>query len=180
MVVLLLALVAAGVVGGYIAKSVGEARLTSMALDGRKASVAAEAGLEYGVRKLADVLLQYRLSPYVGTDELQALIDTIPAPAPIPPYVYRSPSGGPSFVIRVESPVIEGVIANGRMCIGSTGTVQMFSVTCGAVNPGTGVGVVLKQTVQAVKGCPANSAPGAEQVCGMEELLRTRTGWADL
>jgi hypothetical protein len=178
-VVLLLAFVAVAVVGGFLVLSANDARLTAIVLDNQRASVAAEAGLEYGVQKLKDVVLEYRLSPYISSDGLRTLIEAIPPPAPIPPYIYQSPSGAVAFRIRVESPIMSGVITNGCRWVGLDGANQSFSITCGAMNPGTGAGAVLKQTVQAVRARSAGSAPDSPQVYGMEEVLWTRTGWAE-
>ena len=178
-VVSLLALIVAAVVGSLLALSANDARLAAIEIDTQKAVIAAEAGLEYGVQKLRDIVLQYRLSPYITSNELQALVEAIPPPTPIPPYIYRSPSGRTSFRIRIETPVVSGVITNGRACFGSDGADQVFSITCGAMNPGTGAGAVLKQTVHAVRANRANSPPGAAPIFGVEEVLWARTGWAE-
>ncbi len=149
----ILLLVGCALVGSYLTLSSHDARLSRMTLDHQKAFIAAEAGLDYGVMKLRDIVLNYQLSPSISASQLQSMIDAVPAPPPVGDYVYQTPSGASAFKIGMESPIMSGTITNGTACRGSMGNYQYFSVTCGAINTNSGKGTVLKQTVQAVGLC---------------------------
>jgi len=150
---MILVLVCFIVVASWLRFSANDARLTRIALDEQKASMVAEAGLDYGVMKLKDVLMQYQFSPTISSNSLVSMLNAIPAPPPIGAYVYQTPSGISAFRIRVESSKQFGVITNGMTCRGQDGTFQTFSVTCGAYNTNTHAGAVVKQMVQAVGLC---------------------------
>ncbi|MFC1452836.1 hypothetical protein ACFLSJ_05770 [Verrucomicrobiota bacterium] len=149
-IALVLMLIAAAVAGGFLALVSNDARITRMAIDQQKAGLAAEAGLEYGVLKLKEIVLWSRLSPLITATQLQARIDAISPPAGIGSYAYVTPGGASAFRIRPESGLTVGVITNGNVGRGSSGSSQLFSITCGCLNTNSGMGAVRKQTVQAL------------------------------
>jgi hypothetical protein len=136
--VLLFALIAAALAGSYLALSANDARLTRIAIDEQKAGMVAEAGLEYGLLKLKEVVRSCQLSPSVSRSALQSQLDAIsPPPAPAP-YAYVTPGGQSAFRIRAESDLASGTITNGNVARGSSGSFQSFSVTCGCRNTASG------------------------------------------
>jgi len=139
---------AALIAGSYLVLSANDARVSRMAIDQQKAAIAAEAGLDYGMIKLKELLNSYQLSPSVAPSALQAQIDSIPAPDPAGEYAYQTPQGLSAFKISVESPLQSGVITNGTVAQGLNGQLQLFSVTCGAINQNSGMSAVRKQLVQ--------------------------------
>ncbi len=146
---LILALIACTVVGSLLNLSANDIRLTRMALDQQKALVVAEAGLDYGVMRLRDLIKVYRLNPAVALSDLQDSLSLIPAPPTLPgPYVYASPTGT-AFMITVDGPVMNGTLTNGNH-VGQNATYQPFTVTCGVSNTVTGTKVVLRQRLQAI------------------------------
>lgn len=177
--VIIMLFIAFALIGSYLALSANDARLTRIAIDEEKAFIVAEAGLDYGVMKLRDVLIQYQLSPMITEAQLEQMIDNIPPPEGLDEYQYISPTGAPAFRIEIASSLDEGVINDWTSCRGSYGAYQHFTIVSGCINTGTQCGAVLKQTVQAVglplirfgvfyEGGPGNSA-GAE-----DGLLRAR------
>ncbi|MFW6152621.1 MAG: hypothetical protein ACOC6C_06555 [Verrucomicrobiota bacterium] len=146
----ILLFVGCALVGSYLRFSSHDARLSRMTLDHQKAVIVAEAGLDYGVMKLRDIVLNYQLSPLISSNNLQNMIDAVAVPPSIGDYAFQTPDGQSAFRIQIESPVISGTITNGTACRGSVGNYQYFTVTCGAINTNSGKGAVLKQTVQAV------------------------------
>jgi len=148
---LILVFVVCALVGSFLNTSSSDTRRTRMDLDHQRASVVAEAGLDYGVMRLRDIILHYRLSPYISQVTLQSMLNTVPAPmSTMPPYVYQTPGGGSAFQITVDSAVQTGIITNGASARGVNGTFQYFTITCGAINPDSGGGAVLRQRVQAI------------------------------
>jgi hypothetical protein len=136
------------IAGSYLVLSANDARVSRMAIDQQKAAIAAEAGLDYGMLKLRDVISSYQLSPSVTPSALQAQIDSIPAPDPMGEYAYQTPQGLSAFKISIESPLQTGVITNGTVAQGLDGSLQMFSIACGAINTNSGMSAVRKQLVQ--------------------------------
>ena len=55
--------------------------------------------------------------------------------------------------MTADTDVIADVITNGSSCVGSEGEFEIFTITAGAINPGTGVGAVLQQRLQGVGLC---------------------------
>ncbi|MCK5849360.1 MAG: pilus assembly PilX N-terminal domain-containing protein [Kiritimatiellae bacterium] len=148
--VMILLFVALAMVASYLKMSSNDVRLTRITIDEEKAFVVAEAGLDYGVVKLRDLLIQYQLSPTYTQEALQNMIDAIPPPTGIDEYQYVTQSGQLAFKIEIASILNEGTITNGTSCRGSYGAYQYFTITCGCINTNTGRGSVLKQTIQAV------------------------------
>lgn len=142
-------LVAGVLVGSYLTLSSNDARLSRKALAHQKAVIAAEAGLDYGVMKLRDIVLNYQLSHSISSNQLQAMIDAVPPPPSVGGFEYRTPDGQSAFRISIESPIISGTITNGTACRGSMGEFQYFTVTCGCTHPDGDGEAVLKQTLQA-------------------------------
>lgn len=149
--VLMLLLIACFVVGSLLTYASRSIHLTNRALDSQRAFLAAEAGVEYGVMRLRDILQQYGLSKNVSRSTLQWLLDELPPPeSPDDRYAYTKPDGDVAFLIKIDGdPVIDGDILEGASG-GQIGTYQSFTVICGAVNPETGVASVIQQKVQAV------------------------------
>lgn len=146
---LILALIACTVVGSLLNLSSSDIRMTSIALDQQKALLVAEAGLDYGVMRLRDLVKVYRLNPAVSLSDLQDTLSMIPAPPTLPgPYVYASPNGT-TFKITADGPVMTGILTNGNH-VGQDAVYQPFTVTCGVSNTVTGRKVVLRQHLQAI------------------------------
>lgn len=147
--VLILVMLGVGLVGSYMKLTLNDVSMTRRSLDHEKALIAAEAGLDYGIVNLKNVILNYRLSPSITTNDLQTMLNSISPPPDLGDFRYITPNGQPAFRIRVLSDVISGTINEGTTCRGSEGYYQFFDVTCGAIGP-QGEGAVLKQRVQAV------------------------------
>jgi len=143
----LTALVTAGV-AGYLLYCANSSYAIRRTIDYQKAKLAAEAGLDYGIRKLRDVILAYQFA--LSQTELQNLLDSIPPPPPLGEYDYKTPAGGSAFRIMAVTEAITGTITEGTACRGQEGRYQYFTITCGAINTNTGVGAVLRERLQAV------------------------------
>lgn len=122
-------------------------KMSQRALDYQRARLVAEAGLDYGVRELQDLIFRFQFS--LTQSEMQDLVDDIANPPELSGYNYLSPSGQNAFSISVDSPPETGVIPNGTVAKGEYGEFQTFTITSGATNPDTGVGAVITQRVQA-------------------------------
>lgn len=145
---LILATAAIVVVGSLLNLSSSDTRLTRMALDQQKAFIVAEAGLDYGVMQMHNLLSSYRLDPQVVQSDLQSSVNAIAPPPTLPgPYVYASPNGS-AFSISVDTPIISGVVTQGNF-IGNSGYYQAFTVTCGVSNTITGMTAKLQEHLQA-------------------------------
>jgi hypothetical protein len=130
---LILATAACVVVGSLLYLSSSETRLSRMALDQQKALVVAEAGVDYGVMQMHNLLSTYRLDPQVSQSDLLDSINMLASPPTLPgPYVYTT-STGSLFSISVDTPIVSGVLTQGNF-IGNNGYYQAFTVTCGASN----------------------------------------------
>jgi hypothetical protein len=150
---LLMVLVGQAMILSYLSLSANDSKLTHRAIEYQRAVTAAEAGLEYGILALREVIFLYHLSPTISRSSLQAQLDAIPQPPQLGEFQYRTPSGANGFRIRVETEVAEGTITNGTAARGCYGSAQVFSISCGALGTNSGVGAVLRQTVQAVGLC---------------------------
>jgi len=145
---LILATAAFVVVGALFFMCSSETRLTRMTLDRQKALIAAEAGLDYGVMQMHNLLSTYRLDPQVSQSDLLESINMIAPPPTLPgPYVYASPTGS-AFSISVDTPIVSGVLTQGNF-IGNSGYYQAFTVTCGVSNTITGMTAKLQEHLQA-------------------------------
>ncbi len=150
--VLIVLLVCSAIVAAYLSFSAHEARLTRIVAEEEGAFAVAEAGLDYGLAKLKSVLMAQKSWVEADTNELQKIFDAIPPPPPRSgEYVYRTPSGVPAFRLRVESDAVRGAVTNGPADFSVEGVWQRFSVTCGALNPRTGIGCVLKRQLRALE-----------------------------
>ena len=139
------------VIGSLLNLAATDAKQTRTSLDYQRAVLVAESGVDYGVMRLRDVILQYRLSTLVSNSDLQAVLNAIPDPTPPPgDYVYQTPSGQSAFKITVDSPIVTGTITNGLQQLGVYGTFQLFTITCGALNLASGVGAVVQDRTQAL------------------------------
>ena len=148
---IVLAFVTLLVVGSILSLSAGDMRITRISLDQQRAEVTAEAGLDYGVMLMRDIVKSYQLNTSIAQSDLQDALDLLPPPPSLSgAYTYTTPSGNTSFRIIVDTPVSTGIISNGIACRGLYGTYQLFSIVCGARNPSTGVSSVLRQRVQAL------------------------------
>lgn len=147
-VALLLALIASGTALAVLAHSSQSANQTMRMLNYQRAKIAAEAGLDYGIVNLVDILRQYQF--VLGQSELQSLLDNVPAPPQVGSYIYQTPGGDTAFRISRDSDVGDGVIPDGSIASGEDGQYQFFTITCGAIDPVTGVGAVLKEQVMAI------------------------------
>ena len=137
------------VVGSLMYTSASDTRLSRIALDQQKAVVAAEAGLDYGVMQMHNLLSAYRLNLQVAQSDLQDSVNMTPPPPTLPgPYVYSAPDGTSFFSISVDTPIISGVLTQGNF-VGQSGFYQDFTVTCGASNTLTGVTAKLQEHLQA-------------------------------
>jgi hypothetical protein len=146
--VMLMVFVASAVMGSYLAYSSQAAHSTMRMIDYQKAQIAAESGLEYGLMCLKETIVNNHLS--LTRDQIQTVLDTMPPPPAIGGYVFRTPRSANAFEIKADTDVIVDVITNGSACAGSEGEYEMFTITAGALNPGTGVGAVLQQRLQGV------------------------------
>jgi len=135
-------------IGSLLFYSSSETRMSRVALDQQKALIAAEAGLDYGVMQLHNILATYKLNPQVAQSDFISSINLLPDPPALPgPYVYSSPTGS-TFSISVDTPIVTGVLTQGNF-IGNIGFSQQFTVTCGASNTITHLSVALQKRVQA-------------------------------
>jgi hypothetical protein len=123
------------------------ADMTRRTLDYERARVAAEAGLDYGISELQDLIFRFQFS--LTQQEMQTLVDNLPPPPVLSDYEYTSPSGDVSFRITVDTEPTQGAIPNGSVGRGELGEYQLYTITCGARNPDTGAGAVLTQRIQA-------------------------------
>lgn len=146
MAALLLTFIASASVLGLLKYSSHSSRMTQRAIDYQRSRIVAEAGLDYGTRKLQELIFRYQL--VLTKEEMQDLVDGIPPPPELTDYEYISPSNKYSFRITVDTPRLKGKIPNGTVGKGEFGEYQLFTITCGATNPETGVGAVLTQRVQ--------------------------------
>ena len=145
---LILATAAFIVVGSLLNFSSSDTRLTRIALDQQKAFIAAEAGLDYGVMQMHNILSTYKLDPQVLQSDLQDSVNLIPPPPTLPGcYVYSS-STGSAFSISVDTPIISGMITQG-VYTGNAGYYQAFTVTCGVSNTITGMTAKIQEHLQA-------------------------------
>jgi hypothetical protein len=148
--VIALSFVASALVASYLSISVNENRNVRLNIDRQKAELVAEIGLDYGVAKLREVIFDYRLSPHTTQAQLQAVLDAIPAPPAMPPYVYERPSGQPAFRIIVQSPVYQGLVTSGSAFRGVNASIQQFSIVVGVRNTESIATSVLRQDLQAL------------------------------
>jgi hypothetical protein len=149
--VLLMLVVASVIMLSYLFYSQHSARATMRMIDYQKAQIAAESGLEYGIMKLKEVILNNQLT--LTRYQLQSILSQIAPPSSIGPYQFITPHGDQAFEISAKTEVIAGVITNGSACLGSDGEYEFFTVTAGALNPATGVGAVLQRRLQGVGLC---------------------------
>ncbi|MCF7838340.1 MAG: hypothetical protein K9N49_06890 [Candidatus Marinimicrobia bacterium] len=148
-VALLFSFLGASLVGAFLQYATNEARLSRRALDYQKARIAAEAGLDYGVLQLRNLILRHQLRLPRAT--LQNQLDALPPPPAFPGYVYTTTDGTATFRLRVENDVaLDTVITNGTQCRGLIGDSQTYTVTVGARNPASDVGAVLRLRLHAV------------------------------
>lgn len=147
--VLILTLIGLAGTSAFLKYSTGDTYLTRRSIEEQRAQVACEAGLEYGISRLKDVIMWYRLSPYVGTNELRSRLNAITPPQPMGAFAFALETQ--SFLrFSIDSTNSLGIITNGTACRGSHGSYQYFTVTCGVINTNTGTRAALRQTVQAV------------------------------
>jgi hypothetical protein len=137
----------------YLSLSANDSRLTRRAIEYQRAVTAAEAGLEYGILSLKEIVFWYHLSPSITRATLQAKLNQVSLPPSIGEFQYKTPSNANAFRIRVESDINEGTITNGTAVRGCYGSSQIFSISCGVIGTNSGESAVLKQTVQAVGLC---------------------------
>jgi len=145
---LILGLLASGSVLVVLAYASHSSTLTRRALDYQRARLAAEAGLDYGRSRLVELLRQYQFS--LTQSQMDAVINDLPTPPAMGGYAYTAPNGQVAFRINIDSAEQTGTIPSGSVAVGSLGTYQYFTITCGALNPQSGVGAVLKEEVQAL------------------------------
>lgn len=147
-IILVMMLIATASVGALMGYSSRSSEMTRRALDFQRAQIAAEAGLDYGVDQLLGVMRNYQFS--LSRAELQSVVDQIPPPPTLDDYKYVTPDGRtPAFKISIVDEVEQGVFTDGNFP-GSLGRFQHIEVTCGAYNPKTGVGSVLRQRLRAL------------------------------
>jgi len=147
MVALLVCFTGAVICGAYVAYTINSAFQTRRTIDYRKARSAADAALEYGTIRLAQVMANQPMYP-CQTNYLQNLVNSISFTNILDGYALTRENGQPAFRISVDSDVITGVITNGSACRGADGDYQFFTVTAGARNPQSGVTAVLQKKVQ--------------------------------
>ncbi len=146
--VLLMILVGTSAVVALLAYGSHSATLTRRALDFQRAQIAAEAGLDYGIDQLLRQMRTYQFS--LTKDQLQGMVDLLPAPPAFGEYDYTSPNGAhTAFKIRIESEPTSGTIPLGTH-LGLDGRYQRIVVSCGAYHPETGTGAVVRQQLQAL------------------------------
>lgn len=133
----------------FLERSTHEIRLSKTDIENQQSFITAEDGLEYGVLRLKEVIMDYQLSPSWTPTYLSNKLNAIPTPPSIGNNSYTSPNNQSAFKIKATTPIIEGIIPNGA-CKGSFGSYQLFTITCGAINNNNGYGSVIKQTVQVV------------------------------
>ena len=145
---MVLTLITAGIAFAVLSYATHSLDLTKRALDYQRARAAAEAGLEYGRSELLEILRTYEFS--LSTSALQAQLSALNPPPAFTNYQYQSPGGSASFRVTVNGSATTGTVVLGMAAAGSEGIHQLFTITCGASMPGTGVGAVVEEQVQAV------------------------------
>ena len=146
---LILATAAMIVISSLLNFSANDTRLSRIALDQQKAYIAAEAGLDYGVMQMHNLLSAYRLDPQVAQQDLLDSVNMIPAPPTLPgPYVYADANGNSFFSISVDTPIVSGVLTQGNYS-GNSGYYQLFTITSGVSNTITGTRAKLQEHIQA-------------------------------
>ena len=151
---LLLTMVTLAVVGSYMEYATADVRLSRRMIDYQKARMAAEVGLEFAVLRLRNQILENQFS--LSRSVLQSRLDTdlqqfASMSNPVPGYVYTASDGDSTLRLTVDSDVYEEqIITQGSQCPGLQGDFQFFTITCGARNPDTGVGAVLRMRLQAL------------------------------
>ncbi len=145
---LLMTTIASIVAASYAAYSSQSAAATMRMIDYQKAKIAAEAGLEYGVRQLRDFILSFQFN--LPHHQVQGVLSQMQPPPSVGGYEFRTPRNMTAFEVTANTLVTSGVITNGAACLGSEGEFQVFTITAGARNPNTGVGAVLQQELQGV------------------------------
>lgn len=145
---LLMTAIASILAASYAAYSSQSAAATMRMIDYQKAKIAAEAGLEYGVRQLRNFILSHQFT--LPHHQVQGILSQMTPPPPIGGYEFRTPRSTTAFEVTANTLVTSGVITNGAACLGSEGEYQLFTITVGARNPQTGVGAVLQQELQGV------------------------------
>jgi len=144
---LVVMLAAFAIIGAVLTYATQSARVTRRAIDHQRAQIAAEAGLDYGIDQILRLMRQYQFT--LDEDELQELVDKLSTPPSVYGYKYETPMRQSAFDIEIESDVNVGEIVDGNFK-GSVGRYQYITVRCGAVNPKSGVGAVVKQQLQAL------------------------------
>ena len=147
MAALLLTFLASAGVMALLNYASHSSRMTQRTLDYQRSRLVAEAGLDYGLAQLNDLIFAYQFS--LSQSEMQDLLDDIDEPPALSGFEFKSPSGDVSFKITADTPPTTGPIPTGNVARGEEGQHQMFTITSGARNPETGVGAVLSQQVQA-------------------------------
>lgn len=147
---LIVIFLSSALVASFLSLSMNETRTVRMDIERQKAELAAEAGLDYGITKLREIIFNYRFNPATSRSALQAQLDNIPPPPQQGPYLYQTPAGQNGFRIIVESPVFQGMVTGGSAFRGANATIQQFSIVSGAYEPDSGAYSVLRQDVQAI------------------------------
>ncbi len=139
--------VAASLSMAYLRYSTADARSMERALDYQRAKVVADAGLDSALAKIKTLVPQYRF--VLTKSEMQTLLNSqVPKPPAIGVYDFKTPGGSNAWKIEVVNEPTYGTIPAGSL-VGNVGRYQSYRVICGATNPGTQVGAVLRQTIQA-------------------------------
>ncbi len=146
-VALIVTFTAAALCAAFVTYTVNSAYQTRLTIDHRKARSVADAALEYGTIRLAQVMASQPMYP-LQTNYLQNLVNAITFTNELDGYALTRTNGQSAFRISVESDVMTGEITNGSACRGANGDYQFFTITVGARNPHSGVTAVLQKKVQ--------------------------------
>jgi len=146
-VALIISFTAAVLCAAYVSYTINSAYQTRLTIDYRKARAVADAALEYGTIRLAEVMANQPMYP-CQTNYLQNLVNGITFTNQLDGYLLTRTNGQSAFKISVDSDVLTGVITNGSACRGADGDYQFFTITAGARNPNTGISAVLQKRVQ--------------------------------
>ena len=144
---LVIALIASGIALSVMKYASHSAQLTRRSLDYQRARIAAEAGLDYGITQLMDIMREYQFT--LSASEIYALLGNLPPPPQLGVYEFKTPVGTSAFKITVDSDAASGDLERGKF-VGDAGRFQYFTIISGAYNPISGVGAVLQQEVQAL------------------------------
>lgn len=147
--VIIMTMLASGMSIAWLEYASYNATMSRRSIAYQKARMAAEAGLDHGIRKLKEDLFRYQFS--LDSYELDNLLGEINPPAPPDSdFSYQTPDGAYAFEVVADSGVESGDMPEGTHFEGVNGEYQVFTVRCGAYSEKDEVGAVLEQQMIAM------------------------------